>query len=248
MRQLCLPSDLPWFRRSWSTRGGWVARTKGWQRFNTLSFLAMAWDVKVFLSSFLFLFILLCTSNLASAMPHTELTKAEPLAFPCSLENAFETATNFSSYLHRFPPTATSAGGREKCLRSLCIISREAVRHGWDSTEQRWQPYATQLAVLRVGGQLHWVLTGCRQRGWDCYRTTKYVSLDSLSRPAQHGDGCGFTGSMPLSPAMPTCWRHHLSSTAGGQPTTNKSSRSADTAIEGALQRHVLPPSSRHLV
>lgn len=119
MQGIWLPTDLQWIRHSCSIWGGWVKRTKGLQRFSMLSFLAKAWDVKLLL-------FLLRSFILALAMHHIELTRAEPLAFFCSHENActekqlFFLLAQISTYCHqhRVQERFTSILGRtaaERC-------------------------------------------------------------------------------------------------------------------------------------
>ena len=133
---------------------------KGLQRFNTLSFLAKTWDVKVLLP-FFFLSFVYFQSGLGDASYWTDESWTTGLSL-LTRELACKTKNNFSSYLHGFPPTATSAECREMRVRLPYIISREAVRHGWDRTSGAKVTATCGWAsgpAERVG------VMGCRQTG-----------------------------------------------------------------------------------
>lgn len=143
MQEIWLLTDLQWIRHSCSMRGGWGKRTKGLQRFNMLSFLAKAWDVKL-------LVFLLCSFILALAMHHIELTKAEPVTF-FSVRKRMH-AWKTSSYLHRFFSTFHH---HRVCERFTSILGRLAVAHhceGWKQARVKVIPIWGNWAGGLAGG------------------------------------------------------------------------------------------------
>lgn len=134
MQEIWLPIDLQWIRHSCSIWGGWVKRTKGAQRFSMLSFLAKAWNVKL-----CYFFCVVSIWPWRCIISNWQELNHWPFSAHMRMHARKKKTTNkkkkkknqnnFSSYLHRFPPTATSTWVHE---RVTSILGRIAVEHCWE--------------------------------------------------------------------------------------------------------------------
>lgn len=196
-------------------------------------------------------------------MHHTELTRAEPLAFFISHENACKKEKQkniFSSYLNRFPtPTPTSTG----CMKDWEIHFHERWRSsgallgeencGWAKGDTHVR---TTGLVVWQGGLCKscvgcWWGAGSQGRSviwlWSMWPRLSFLAGLSTSR-VRH------KGSMPLIPVMPTCLKtSHLLS----RPDTHSSNQSDHlesscshrrTSHSCAVHLTILLPYCRHLI
>ncbi len=215
-----------------------------------LSFLAKAWDVKLLL-------FLLCSFVLALAMHLMELTRAEPLAFFRSHENACEKKKNTflptCTDLHHLPPPAKSARGIHFHSRKNsggALLGEE--NEGWGKGDTHM-------------GQLSWwsdrgLGSGCVGCWWGAgSQGVSVIWLWSMWPRLSFPAGLStlrvrYKGGMPLIPDMPTCLKtSHLLPKTDTQPNNQSdpleptySHRRASHSCAPHL--NTLPPYSCHLI